>query len=81
MAGIITLKDIPKEDFDREIYRNTWLRILRQKLEALGDRREDFEGVAIWCAKPTWKWLTLSWMRPNAIREDDWHCRAFLVGF
>ena len=42
MAGIITLKDIPKEDFDREIYRNTWLRILRQKLEALGDRREDF---------------------------------------
>ena len=42
MTGIITLKDIPKEDFNREIYRNTWLRILRQKLEALGDSREDF---------------------------------------
>jgi hypothetical protein len=31
-----------KEDIYREIYRNTWLRVLRKKLEALGDSREDF---------------------------------------
>jgi len=31
-----------REDIYREVYRETWLRVLRQKLEALSDSREDF---------------------------------------
>jgi Protein of unknown function (DUF559) len=31
-----------REDIYREIYRDTWLHVLREKLEALGDSREDF---------------------------------------
>ena len=31
-----------RKDIYREIYRDTWLHVLREKLEALGDSREDF---------------------------------------